>query len=291
MLQQRIFVPSSGKYEVPVDIYVPNVLDEVDPTIHRPAVVICPGGGYTHMGVRETEPIAMRFLAHGFNAFVVWYRFAPYRFPVPQQDTAAAVACVRAHAEEWHTDPDRIAVMGFSAGGHLAGSIGTMWQHAELWADMGITPEQVRPNALVLGYAVLADGELGDVSSYAHLTGSNDPAVHSRVSVVGNVTEKCPPTFLWQTFDDGVVKVENALLMGAALAKYHIPCEIHIYPHGPHGSGLCNEQCAGRVNPMYELPYCAEWPEKAAHFLKTEMQGCHNHALKEEEHDDPENHG
>lgn len=272
MIQQRIKIPSSGNYEVTVDVYVPNVFDAVDPTIRRPAVVICPGGGYTHWGERETEPMAMRFMALGFNAFVVWYRFAPYRFPAPQHDLAVTMAHIRAHAEEWHTDPNRIAVMGFSAGGHLAGSLGVMWQREDMWQEIGLTPEQVKPNAMVLGYAVLGDGDIAETSSYTYLTGSEDPAVHSKVAVIPNVTEKCPPTFLWQTFDDNVVKIENTLYMGAALAKYQIPCEIHVYPHGPHGSGLCNEQCSGRVNPIYNVPYNAEWPEKAAHFLKNEMK-------------------
>ena len=114
MLQKTVMVPTTLDCNVPVDLYVPETCRFVDPDIRRPAVVVVPGGGYSHLGEREMETIAMRFMAHGFNAFVVRYRFAPYRFPAPQQDVAAAMGYIRAHAAELHTDPDRIALIGFS---------------------------------------------------------------------------------------------------------------------------------------------------------------------------------
>ena len=132
MLHQRVMVPSSGGTQVPMDVYVPYASREINADVRRPAIVICPGGGYRHLSQREAEPIALRFLMEGFNTFIVWYRIAPNRFPLPQQDAAAAMAYVRAHAQEFLTDPNRIAIAGFSAGGHLAGSIGTLWHRAEM---------------------------------------------------------------------------------------------------------------------------------------------------------------
>ena len=271
MLQKTVMIPTTDNCLVPVDLYVPETCRFVDPDVRRPAIVVVPGGGYSHHGEREMETIALRFMAHGFNAFVVRYRFAPHRFPAPQQDAAAAMAYVREHAAELHTNPDRIALMGFSAGGHLAGFLGVQWQNAALWAPLGLTPEQVKPNALVLCYGVLSYGEFAEMSSYEYLTGSTDPKVIEEVSVTKHVSANCPPTFLWAPFDDTVVPVENTLEMAMALSKHKVHTEVHIFPEGLHGAALCNEQCAGVVNPQYDLPDMAHWPELAAKFLKKYM--------------------
>ena len=145
MLYQRVSVPSTDGFSLPLDVYCPEVYPEIDPDIQRPAVVICPGGAYRYLSPREAEPVALVFAAMGFNAFVAGYRVAPHCYPRPQQDAAAAVAWVRAHAGETHTHPDKIAIMGFSAGGHCAASLGVWWPRADLWAELGLTPEQVSP--------------------------------------------------------------------------------------------------------------------------------------------------
>ena len=271
MLFKTELIPTTDRCSVPLDMYVPKASRFVDPDIRRPAILIAPGGGYSHHGEREMEAVALRFLAHGFNAFVVHYRFAPYRYPAPQQDAAAAMGYIRAHANELHTNPDRIAMMGFSAGGHLAGYIGAKWQDEALWAPLGLKPEDVKPNALALCYGVLTYGEFAEKTSYEYLTGTKDPEVIEEMSVTKNVSEKCPPTFMWAPFNDTVVPVENTLEMAMALSKYKVPTEVHIYPEGKHGASLCNEQCAGIVSPQYDLPDLANWPEMAAKFLKKYM--------------------
>lgn len=141
MLGGSVYIPSSHGAQIRVDCYVPHVSREIDPKVKRPAIVVCPGGGYRFCSEREAEPIALRFIAEGFNVFVVWYRVhesdAPGKdhdarnwysespdhvFPMMQYDAGAAIAYVRSHAKEQHTDPNRIAVLGFSAGG--------LWQRA-----------------------------------------------------------------------------------------------------------------------------------------------------------------
>lgn len=273
MLYERKTISSAGSYALPLDVYCPHVSAEIDPDIQRPAIVICPGGGYGFLSEREAEPVALAFNTLGFNTFIVWYRVAPHRYPRPQQDVAAAVAWVRAHAAETHTHPDKIAVLGFSAGGHCAGSLGVWWPKAELWAEMGLTPEQVKPNALVLSYPVITGGPKAHRGSFENLTGSKDTAEHLAYSLDTAVTDQTPPTFLWHTWDDASVPVENSLLMATALRAHNIPAALHIFPHGGHGSSLANAQVTGTRCPQLNLPDCAHWPQMAAEFLNRVFEG------------------
>ena len=269
MTHQRILVPSANGTVFPMDTYVPQVSNEVQPNPPRPAIVVFPGGGYHFCSAREAEPVALRFLTHGFNTFVVWYREQGERerFPKPQQDAAAAVAWVRAHARETHTDPNRIAVLGFSAGGHLAGSLGVLWHRADLWQPLGLTPEQVKPNAMALCYPVITGGEHAHRGSFENLTGSLNPADHTAYSLETLVSENCPPAFLWHTFEDASVPVQNSLLMAQAMAQHKVLCELHVFPHGSHGASLCSELTGGN----HILPEAQHWPELAARFLRDAM--------------------
>ncbi len=269
MPHERIMIPSANGTEIPMDTYIPQVSEQVQPNPPRPAIVICPGGGYRFCSQREAEPVALRFLMHGFNCFVIWYREkeAEELFPKPQQDAAAAVAWVRAHAQETHTDPNRIAVLGFSAGGHLAGSLGCLWHKADLWQPLGLIPEQVKPNAMVLCYPVISGGKDAHRGSFDNLSGSKDPADHTAYSLENLVTENCPPAFLWHTFEDGSVPVQNSLLMAHALAEHKVLTELHIFPHGGHGASLCSELTGAH----HLIPEAQQWPELAARFLKDAM--------------------
>lgn len=270
MKQERVYIPSTDNTQVALDTYVTHVSNEIDPDIRRPAILVCPGGGYAFCSEREAEPVALRFAALGFNTFVVWYRVAPNRFPKPQQDAAAAMAYIRKNAEALHTDPNRIAILGFSAGGHLAGSIGTMWQRAELWEELGLTCEDVRPNAMVLCYPVLVSGRWAHQGSFENLTGCKDWSVHEAYSLDKLVDGKfCPPAFLWHTFNDTCVPVQNSLAMAQALRENGVGAEVHIFPEGPHGLSLASEETARNADLIQ--PDCQCWPELAARFLKKAM--------------------
>lgn len=253
---------------VPMDLYIPHISPQINPDVQRPAIVICPGGGYEHLSEREAEPIALRFLALGFNCAVVWYRLAPNRFPAPQQDVAAAVAWLRLHAAETHTRPEGIAVMGFSAGGHVAGSLGVMWQNQELWQPLGLTPADVKLNAMVLCYPVISGGEYAHRGSFVNLTGESDPAAHTAYSLENLVTPDAPPTFLWHTWFDGAVPVENTLMMASALRRANVQAEVHIFPRGGHGLALANDITTSTQWPEQTVEDCTIWPELAARFLK-----------------------
>lgn len=247
--------------------YIPAMaIDTIPP---RRSVVICPGGGYAYRSEREAEPIALVFASMGFNAFVVEYHVAPAVHPAPLFDVAHAVAWVRAHAAEYHADPNAIAVMGFSAGGHAAGHLGVRWHDAALMAEFGLTPEQAKPNAMVLCYPVITGGEFAHRGSFVNLTGSDDLAIHAEYSLETKVTDQAPPTFLWHTFADGAVPVENTLMMASALRRAGVVTEVHIFPKGGHGLALCNPLTS--TDPGQNLPECAQWTEMAARFLKTVM--------------------
>ena len=286
---ERIYVPSSRGMQVAVDVYVPRVSREIDAQIRRPAIVVCPGGGYAFCSEREAEPIALRFMAEGFNVFVVWYRVGEaegdedrghdasgwyqkakeHTFPLPQHDAAAVIAHVRANAEQYHTDPDRIAIMGFSAGGHLAASVSGLWQHAELWQELGLEPQQVRPNAAVLCYPVIVSDEDAHRGSCVHLSGCEEIAEHAQYDVTNWVTEHYPPTFLWHTFTDDTVPVQNSLRMGLALANAGVLTELHVYPRGRHGLSLANDMTCHAQDYSLQQAECTPWTGLAARFLKS----------------------
>ena len=224
---ERLSIPTSAGAEIALDVYVPAVSKEIDLAVRRPAIVICPGGGYEFLSEREAEPIALRFLPEGFNCFVVWYRVAPNRYPLPQQDVAAAVAWVRAHAEETHTDPDRIAVMGFSAGGHLASTFATHY------------PAELRPAFQILVYPVISmDETITHSGSRENLIGKNpSKALIDYYSNEKHVNAESPRAFIALSDDDRAVPVENSLRYYKALHRYQIPVSLHIYPTGGHGWG------------------------------------------------------
>ena len=263
MLYETLQIPTSGGNTVTLDAYCPDSIDGSA----RPGVSGCGGGGYSHISPRESEPVALRFTALGFNAYVIHYRVAPHRFPAALQDIGAAVACVRANAAHFCNAPDAIAVLGFSAGGHAAGSLGVFWQEADLFAPLGMKPEDVRPNALVLCYPVITSGAYAHRGSFVCLTGTEDEAVHALYSLEKLVTPNVPPTFLWSTWADTAVPAENTLLMASALRAASVPGEVHIFPDGPHGLALGTPITSGG-NPAFINPACAVWPELAAAFLR-----------------------
>jgi len=285
---ERIYVPSSRGAQVAVDVYVPRVSWEIEPDIRRPAIVVCPGGGYAFCSEREAEPVALRFLAEGFNVFVVWYRVGAREedeareheaaqwyqkspeniFPLPQHDAASVIAHVRANAQKYHTDPDRIAILGFSAGGHLAASVSGLWHHAEIWQELGLDPQDVRPNAAVLCYPVIVHDQDAHRGSFVHLTGREEITQHAQYDVLNWVTENYPPTFLWHTFTDETVPVQNSLRMSLALANAGVLTEMHIFPYGRHGLSLANSMTSHTQDSSLHQDECTVWPSLAARFLK-----------------------
>ncbi len=202
----------------------------------RPAVIVLAGGAYSDRCPREAEPVALMFSNAGFHAFVVDYSIAPTRYPAALYEVCEAIKLIRKNADKWYVNPNAIAVCGFSAGGHLAASVGTLWNTEPA---VKCENEQNKPNALILCYPVIMYGEKAHKGSFYNLLGEGlSDEEYMRLSLEKKVSPDTPPAFLWHTFSDGAVPVENSLEFARALRQYNIPFEMHIYPDGPHGMSL-----------------------------------------------------
>lgn len=237
----------------------------------RPAVLICPGGGYTNVSDREAEPIAMQFLARGFHAFVLTYSVHK-RHPQPLINAAWALANIRTRAKEYRINPEQIAVVGFSAGGHLAGHLASTWQDPMLSRHVGMPGTMFRPNAAVLCYPVISAVTKPHEGSFQELLGpSPSREKQLEVSLEYRVTSSMPPTFLWHTATDDCVPAENSLVLARACVAHKVPCELHLYDEGPHGMSDCSRATA--YTPAQNNPHCAEWLPLAMTFLEKYMRG------------------
>lgn len=210
----------------------------------RPALLICPGGGYQMMSDREAEPIAVKLLQYGFATFVLRYSVAPVRYPSSLVQAAKAVAFIRENAVSWGIDTQKIVVAGFSAGGHLAANLGVDWASDILKQALGDDAEQWKPNAILLAYPVISSGSFAHIDSFKQLLGDDFEQLAKYLSLENKVSSQTPPTFLWHTGEDELVPAENNLAFVQALRKYHIPVEYHLFSYGGHGLSLGSEASA-----------------------------------------------
>lgn len=220
----------------------------------RGMIIVFPGGGYSGLAAHESEPVAKAFYELGFNTAVLRYRVSPVRYPQPLEDARNAIKYTREHAAELNTKPQNIAVLGFSAGGHLAAMV----------SNMPGSPE-ARPDATILCYAVLSSKEsIAHKGSFHNLFGNQLPMdEYKAFSWPDAAHSNTPPAFLWHTFTDTGVPVENSIEYAMALQKLKIDVELHIYPAGPHGLSIDNRP--GFENKYSEI---TSWVELCATFLK-----------------------
>ncbi|MCD7773699.1 MAG: alpha/beta hydrolase [Ruminococcus sp.] len=232
-----------------------------------PAVLVLPGGGYDYCSDREAEPVALKFLGMGIAAFVLRYSCVKKKYPTALLEALTALKYIRENAERFYIDPDKISVMGFSAGAHLAGCVSNFYHDKEILSYLGASEEEVKPDKSVLCYPVLTSGEYTHEGSILNLLADGgDDKLRAKLSLENQVSGKTPETFLWHTADDNCVPIENTLLYMSALSKNKIPFEAHIYEWGGHGLSLCDETT------MYDsyqlLPVNANWVTACADFMK-----------------------
>jgi acetyl esterase/lipase len=224
------------------------------------AIVVCPGGGYSHLAdIKEGSDVARWLNSLGISAFVLKYRLG-MRYHQPNQllDAARAVRTVRARAPQWNVDPKRIGILGFSAGGHLAATLGTHYDPGKSDTKDEIDRVSSRPDLMILVYPVVTMGDLTHKGSKLNLLGDNpSPELIKLYSNELQVTKETPPTFLVHAVTDTAVPVENSLLFADALRRAGVPFEIHLYERGPHGFGLAPND-----------PVLATWTERCADWLR-----------------------
>ncbi len=225
----------------------------------RGAVIICPGGGYSGRAPHEGEGYANYLNCKGLDAFVLNYRVAPNTYPAALSDARRAIRFVRHNAEKFGIDPEKIAIMGSSAGGHLAAHASTYIGELSGEACDEIDRESYVPNAQILCYPVI-DKE-GHRGSFKNLLGEKIEELSESVTPTNLAGEKTPPAFIWHTADDSCVDVKNTYRYVTRLRELLVPAELHIFPYGAHGLGLAN-------NPEHPNPHVMPWSELMTEWLR-----------------------
>ena len=209
MQLEQLDLPGGGL----LTVYLRDCVETMPLAMERPLVLVVPGGGYSHVSAREGDPVALQFAAAGYHTAVLRYAICDEaKNCLPLRQLAAAIGLVRQHAAAWHVLPDKIAVCGFSAGGHLALS-------GAVLAVPGL-PDPPRPDAVILGYPVITAGQYAHRGSFVQLAGE-DPAAQQAFSLEDKITPRTPPVFVWHTMEDETVPVENTLLLVSALHRAH----------------------------------------------------------------------
>ncbi|RGC52853.1 alpha/beta hydrolase [Absiella sp. AM29-15] len=279
MINERIKINDTAY----MDTYLLHNSKEYNVGKKRPLVIVCPGGGYAFTSDREAEPIALKFNSIGMHAVVLWYTVYDQVKNVPKNALVEAAACVkyvREHSEEWLVDHDQIIICGFSAGGHLALSLAVKWSQSWLCEALHTTSEQLKVNLCILGYPatmvekVFNEDDFGFASSLIkepntaneRFFGVKRPTEKEldEYNLLNFVSEDTPPMFVWHTYEDVLVDVNNSLMLGMKLREHHVPFELHIFEKGEHGLALCDRTTARKASHhndhvIHWFDLCEEW--------------------------------
>ena len=256
--------------------YLEAYVAEPSPNFTRRAILVLPGGGYYRLCKNiEGEVVAQAFMAQGFNAFVLNYSVILNNetevFPAQLIEASRAIKHIKDNAEDYNIDPDEVFAVGFSAGGHLCASLGSLWNSPELRAALPDMSEGInRPTGTILCYAVLSAHEVNTHNGTLHTAmGTQTPTQEQReiFSIDRRISVDTAPAFFMHTVADQAVPVQNALVTMKAMADKGISFDARIYPHGPHGMALAERQTSFG-NPPFEDEEIVRWVDDAVYWMK-----------------------
>ncbi len=266
MINERIFLDSNDE-----NIYLDTYAVHNQRIKPRDAILICPGGAYQGLAERESEPIAFAYLANGINAFVLHYGIGEKaKFPSQLLNAAAAFNHIKENAEKYHINPERIFVIGFSAGGHLAASLLTFHKLAE--EKLSLPENYLKPRGAVLAYPVITAFEPTNKSSFKNLLKKPYDEITDEekafVSVEKHITSETSPVFIFHTSEDRGVPINGSLALTQAYYNVGTPVELHIYPYGPHGVSLAREHTIGAYGDGLDQPRAAVWLDESVKWMQ-----------------------
>ena len=240
MIYDVISIQAEGSLDYArLQVYILDSAPSYQEGLLRPMILVCPGGGYEHTSDREAEPVAMRLLAMGYHVGILRYSTAPAKYPTALLELAKAMKIVHENAEKWHVNTEKIFVQGFSAGAHLAASLGVFWNQELVYKSIELPAKYLKPAGMILCYPVITSEEgYAHEGSFQNLLGDVKRKEWEKLSIEKQAGEHCPPCFIWHTCTDETVPVENALLLFSALKRAGVSVELHIYPEGKHGLSL-----------------------------------------------------
>ncbi len=235
----------------------------------RPLVLVCPGGAYRFTSDREADAVAVQFNAMGFHAAILRYSVAPDEYPTALLELGSSLYHIRKNAKKWHVDVDKIILLGFSAGGHLALSYCCFWEEAFVAERLKASKEELRPNGLILGYPVVTSGEYAHVESIENLLGTraSDKELWAKMSLENQISKRVPRTFVWATYEDDLVPVQNTMLLADALIKAQVPVEVHVFEKGGHGLSMADWYTVDKDGFGMEKN-CQEWIGLARNWMR-----------------------
>ncbi len=283
MITQKINLYEYFKIEKPegargvLTTYIRDLSSEIDLERKAPAMLVIPGGGYYMVSDREGEPVAMRYLALGFNAFVLDYSVAEdsaLKYPYQIAEAAMAMEYLRINAENLNIAPEKIAAVGFSAGGHLCAMLGSFHNCPETGKVFKPTV-CVKPNAVVLGYPVISsDISFAHIGSFINLCGEENKELMKKVDVLNLIDENSAPAFIWSTFNDNVVPCQNAIEAALKYKESGVPVSLHVFGKGEHGLSVADATVYKADKALKEMSVSVpEWVRLSVEWL--EEQGIY----------------
>lgn len=231
----------------------------------RPCLLIIPGGGYDFISDREGEPVALKYIIDGFVSFVLFYSVKT-KYPTPLNEAMLAMAYIRENAQKYGIDANKVCVAGFSAGGHLAGLLATAMDEESAQIQMQL--ERIKPDAVILSYPVVTMGKCTHCDTRRNITGG-DETLYSKLSVEKRVEKNASPVFIWHTFEDSCVPVENSLMLTSAYRRANVPFALHIFEHGEHGLSLADDETCDLKAGQEYIKCVSKWFDLSLDWLKS----------------------